>query len=128
MITPNPLTAIDFYKADHRSQYPPGTEVVFSNWTPRSSRIEGVDRVVCFGLQYFLVEYLQERWRRDFFERPKQDVVSSYRRRMRTSGIDIDYEHVETLHDLGHLPLEVWSLPEGTRVPIGVPMPPMLAA
>ena len=32
-------TAIDFYKADHRRQYPEGTEAVYSNFTPRSDRL-----------------------------------------------------------------------------------------
>lgn len=118
----NVLNAIDFYKADHRSQYPDGTELVFSNWTARGSRRDDIDRVVCFGLQYYLKEYLQTRWRRDFFERPKDEVVTQYRRRMHNAGIEIECEHVEALHDLGYLPVEIWSLPEGTKVPIGVPM------
>ena len=29
----NPLTCIDFYKADHRSQYPDGTNLVYSNFS-----------------------------------------------------------------------------------------------
>lgn len=35
----NPLTAIDFYKADHRRQYPEGTTLVYSNLTPRSDHL-----------------------------------------------------------------------------------------
>jgi len=35
----NPLMCIDFYKADHRRQYPEGTEYVYSNFTPRSDRL-----------------------------------------------------------------------------------------
>lgn len=35
----NPLNAIDFSKADHRRQYPAGTEYVYANFTPRSSRL-----------------------------------------------------------------------------------------
>ena len=30
----NPLMLIDFYKADHRRQYPEGTELVYSNFGP----------------------------------------------------------------------------------------------
>lgn len=117
-----PLTNIDFYKADHRSQYPKGTELVFSNWTPRSSRIEEVDNVVFFGLQYFVKEYLVNRWNRDFFERSKDEVVGRYARRMTNAGIAIEVDHIEALHDFGYLPLEIRALPEGTEVPIGVPM------
>jgi len=42
----NPLMLIDFYKADHRRQYPEGTELVYSNFTPRKSRQEGNDKLV----------------------------------------------------------------------------------
>ena len=117
-----PLTQIDFYKADHRSQYPAGTTTVFSNWTPRGSRIDGIDKVVFFGLQYFVKEYLIDRWQRDFFDRPKTEVLERYARRMRNAGIDIEVDHIAALHDLGYLPLEIMALPEGSSVPLGVPM------
>ena len=117
-----PLTQIDFYKADHRSQYPEGTTTVFSNWTPRKSRIDDIDEVVFFGLQYFVKEYLINRWNRDFFDRPKDEVVQRYARRMRNAGITIEVDHIEALHDLGYLPLEIMALPEGSAVPLGVPM------
>lgn len=117
-----PITQIDFYKADHRSQYPKNTEVVFSNWTARGSRIEGIDEVVFFGLQYFIKEYLCGRWQRDFFDKPKDKVVKAYARRMKNAGINIAVDHIEALHDLQFLPISIYALPEGTRVPLGVPM------
>jgi len=95
---------------------------VFSNWTPRKSRIDDIDAVVFFGLQYFVKEYLIRRWNEDFFDRPKDEVVERYARRMRNAGIAIEIDHIEALHDLGYLPIEVRALPEGTEVPIGVPM------
>lgn len=119
----NPANQIDFYKADHRSQYPKGTEVVFSNLTPRKSRIDGVNEVVFFGLQYFIKEYLINRWNEDFFKQPKEMVVSDYKRRIETSlgkGA-ITFEHIETLHDLGYLPLEIKALPEGSLIPMRCP-------
>ncbi len=112
---------IDFYKADHRSQYPAHTEMVFSNWTGRKSRIEGVDHTVHFGLQYFILEYLISRWNTTFFQRPKEEVIRKYARRMKNAGINITVDHMEALHDLGYIPVEIWSLPEGTVVPNGVP-------
>ncbi len=122
LATTGPLTAIDFYKADHRNQYPKGTELVFSNWTPRSSRLHDVDKVVFFGLQYFVKEYLVTRWNRDFFDRSVEEVVDAYARRTRNAGITIEVDHIRALHDLGYLPLELRALPEGTQVPIGIPM------
>lgn len=125
----NPLTAIDFYKADHRNQYPKGTTEVYSNFTPRSNRLAKVlddhdGKVVMFGLQYFIKHFLQEVWNENFFNRPKEKVVSAYKRRMDNAlGPDaITVEHIEELHDLGYLPMKIKALPEGVRVPMGVPV------
>ena len=119
----NPLLLTDGYKLGHREQYPQGTTLVYSNWTPRKSRIAGVDNVVFFGLQYFIKEYLIKQFNEHFFNLPKQDVVSEYKRYVdHYLGIDYDISHIEELHDLGYLPIEIKALPEGTEVPIRVPM------
>ncbi len=116
---------IDFYKADHRRQYPEGTTKVYSNFTPRhNGYYPEANHVVAFGLQYFIKEFLLHRWNVGFFNRPKKEAISEYSRRMDTSlGPDkIPVDHIEELHDLGHLPLLIKSLPEGTLFPIGVPV------
>jgi nicotinamide phosphoribosyltransferase len=120
----NPMCLIDGYKADHRRQYPDGTEYVYSNFTPRQSRIDGVTEVVFFGLQYFVKEYLIERWNKGFFERPKDEVVREYQRRMDNYlGKDaVPCDHIGELHDLGYLPIKIKALKEGTLTPIGVPV------
>jgi len=114
----------DGYKVDHRRQYPVGTEVVYSNWTPRKSRIEGIDKVVFFGLQYLIKKYIIEEFDQNFFSQPKEKVIKEYKRRITNYlGPDaITYEHVERLHDLGYLPIEIKALPEGILVPIRVAM------
>ncbi len=114
----------DFYKADHRRQYPEGTEIVYSNWTPRYSRLPGVDHVVTFGIQYFIKDYLVRRFNDGFFKRPRSEVVAQYKRRMDTSlGPDaINTDHIGQLHDLGFLPVKIKALPEGTLCPLRVPM------
>ena len=118
-----PLSHIDWYKADHRRQYPNGTSLVFSNFTPRSSRLEGVDSVVFFGLQYFIKEYLVRQWNENFFSRPVEEVVAKYKRRVDNAlGKDaVPLDHVRELHALGYLPIRIMALPEGSRVPIGCP-------
>lgn len=121
-----PLTAIDFYKAGHRQQYPEGTELVVSNFTPRSGRHANVadkGHIVFFGLQYFIKDFLIETWKKGFFSLPKDKVVGWYKRRMDTSlGPDsIPVDHIEALHDLGYLPIEIKAVPEGFIVPIGTP-------
>lgn len=116
------LNCIDFYKADHRSQYPKGTNKIFSNWTPRATRLPDIQKVVFFGLQYYIKEYLQNRWNETFFNLPKEKVVAAYQRRLKNSLIDISYNHIEALHDLGYLPIRIDALPEGVSVPLRVPM------
>ena len=120
----NPLVLIDFYKADHRRQYPEGTELVYSNFTPRKSRQAGNDRLLFFGLQYFVQEYLINQWKTGFFDVPKEKAVADYKRRMDNAlGKDsIPVEHIAELHDLGHLPLVVKGLPEGTIVTPKIPV------
>lgn len=120
----NPLMLIDFYKADHRRQYPEGTELVYSNFTPRKSRQEGNDKLVFFGLQYLVKEYLVKQWNEGFFNLPKDKVVADYKRRMDNAlGKDsIPIEHIAELHDLGYLPLVVKGLPEGTIVSSKIPV------
>jgi nicotinamide phosphoribosyltransferase len=119
----NPMFAIDFYKADHRSQYPKGTNLVYSNFTPRSSRVEGVNHMVFFGLQYLVKEYLVRQFNNEFFMRPKNQVVAQYKHFMdHTLGKDsINVEHIAQLHDLGYLPIKIKAVPEGTCVPLGTP-------
>jgi nicotinamide phosphoribosyltransferase len=120
----NPIHLTDGYKVDHRSQYPEGTTLVYANLTPRKSRMSGVEKVVFFGLQYAIKKYLIEEFNRNFFQVPKAQVVAKYKRRIEAylGAGAITYEHIEALHDLGYMPLEIRALPEGTRVPMRVPM------
>lgn len=57
----NPLLLKDFYKVHHNKMYPEGTTLIYSNFTPRKSRIQGVNGVVVFGIQHFVLEYLIKR-------------------------------------------------------------------
>lgn len=120
----NPLLQADYYKINHYAMYPEGTTKIYSNLTPRKSRLEGVDEVVVFGFQYFAIEYLIKQWDDEFFNKPKEEVVGYYKWFMdKTLGKDsVDVTHIEQLHDLGYLPLHIKTLDEGTLCPIGVPM------
>nr|WP_321221927.1 nicotinate phosphoribosyltransferase [uncultured Psychroserpens sp.] len=120
----NPLLYTDGYKVDHRRQYPEGTTLVYSNWTPRKSRIEGIDEVVFFGLQYFIKKYMIEDFNTNFFNKPKAEICKRYTRRVNNylGPNQVGIEHIEALHDLGYLPMVIKALPEGAQVPIRVPM------
>ncbi|MBL1322201.1 MAG: nicotinate phosphoribosyltransferase [Methylophaga sp.] len=125
----NPLTAHDFYKADHAAQYPVGTTEVYSNFTARSAKWANVlpdfdNKIVFFGLQFVIKDYLQDMWVEGFFDKDIDDVLPAYKRRLDNAlGKDsVDVSRIAALHQLGYLPLEVKSLPEGSRVPVGVPV------
>ena len=114
----------DFYKISHRAMYPQGTEVVYSTWTPRASRVKDIDHVVWFGGQAFYKEYLIDLFNEHFFSRPKTEVIQEYARVIKYTLGDLNPEtkHLEDLHDLGFLPLSIKALPEGTVVPLRVPV------
>lgn len=119
-----PVLYKDFYKADHRRQYPEKTEFIYSNFTARISRVPGIESVVVFGVQYFVKDFLIRRFNDGFFKVPKDEAVRKYKRRMDTSlgAGAIPVEHIAALHDLGFLPIRIKALPEGTLCPINVPM------
>ncbi len=120
----NPLLYTDGYKVDHRRQYPENTTLVYSNWTPRKSRIEGVDEVVFFGLQYFIKKYMIEDFQDNFFNQPKEVVCEKYTRRINNylGENKVGIQHISDLHDLGYIPMVIKALPEGVSVPVRVPM------
>lgn len=118
----NPIWLIDFYKVGHVSQYPSGVTKVWSNFTPRSTRIDGQKTVVNFGLTYFIKEYLDTYFQEYFFKRPLSDVLSEYREVIgKTLGVVPRTDHIEHLHKLGYLPVKIYALPEGNSVNLRVP-------
>lgn len=119
-----PTLLADFYKISHREQYPSGTEIVYSTWTPRESKKDGIKEVVAFGFQSFIKEYLIDYFNDNFFSKSKVEVVTEYKRVIKhTLGKEsVDVSHIEELHELGYLPIRIMALPEGTLTPIRVPM------
>lgn len=116
----------DAYKIGHVFQYKQGTEYVYSNFTPRSGKLSNVlgsKGIYFVGLQYFIKTYLMDDWNKTFFSQPKEKVIAQYKKSVnRCMGYDVPVEHMEALHDLGYLPLEIKALPEGSYVPYGVPV------
>jgi nicotinamide phosphoribosyltransferase len=125
----NPVTQADFYKTGHIFQYPPKTQKVYSNFTARGDKHAKVSdlwdkKVVNFGLQGFIRSHLVGEWNRKFFNKPLEQVIKVYKRRMDTAlgpGA-VDVTHIEKLHKLGYLPIEIKALPEGSRVNLRVPL------
>lgn len=126
---PNPLFATDFYKIGHINQYNALTTLIFSNFTPRADKLyqhyvqDAPHAVLVAGVQGVIQSFIMDMWTEGFFNQPKEKVVSQYKRLVDKSlGINLDVTHIEQLHDLGYLPLEIRCLPEGTLCPIQVPV------
>jgi len=136
----NSILLCDGYKLSHHQQYPEGTSLVFSNFTPRSDSHapEGAKGgVVVFGTQMML-QMIHEHFAENFFKTEERFLYSDEPRRLlalkkkvltdiKTEldfylGGDYDVTHFEKLWDLGYLPIEVRALGEGTICPIRVPM------
>lgn len=120
----NPILLIDFYKAVHAEMLPAKITKSVSYFTPRMSRVRMWNKVVMFGLQGFVKTYLIDYFNERFFERPIDEVISEYERIMDASlgkGV-YGLQKIKDLHALGYLPIEIWALPEGTKVPMHVPM------
>lgn len=119
-----PMLLCDFYKVCHNAMYPKGMNKLVSYLTPRKNRINGWDFLISFGMQAFCREYLHDYFDEYFFNRNKKEVIEEYERILKYSIGKGTYstERIEALHDLGYLPLEIRIIPEGTKVPMKVPM------
>ena len=134
----NPFLATDGYKLGHHKMYPEGTTLVYSNFTPRSNKYapKGCDKVVSFG-QQMVMKQIKEMFDKNFFIvtpnsrrdypeqtlRVKNRVCNEIKEEYSTYlGENYDVSHIEALWDLGYLPIKVKALPEGTLVPVGVPV------
>lgn len=120
----NPMLLIDFYKAVHAEMLPQNITKSVSYFTPRMSRVKRWDKVVMFGLQGFIKEYLIDYFNDNFFNVPLETVMGEYTRIMdNTLGKNAyNPKKIENLHNLGYLPIEIVALSEGTLVPMHVPM------
>lgn len=120
----NSLLLKDFYKAVHSEMLNPGMSKSVSYYTPRKSRVNRWPKVVNFGLQMFIKNWLIDEFNENFFNRPEDEVVTEYKRVLDNAmGKDIyDINKVRKLHKLGYLPIEIISIPEGVEVPMRCPI------
>ena len=123
----NPFLLTDFYKLTHILQYRPELRELTSYLTPRGSRLEGVDKVVFFGLSAYVHSYVVENFNKNFFNRNFEDCASEIREVLEL-GLGYSDEMItktinafHALHELGYLPVEIKAVAEGTLVPMGVP-------
>ena len=120
----NAMLLKDFYKMVHLVMCPDGMTKSVSYFTPRKTRVDMWPKVVNFGLQAFIKEWLIDNFNKTFFNRPEEEVVNEYRRICEHTMVKENYglDRIIELHRLGYLPVEIWALPEGVEVPMHVPI------
>lgn len=123
-------TNSDGYKLGHADMYADGTTKVYSNLTPRTDKIyrqkatpfyDG--KLVFFGAQGAIAE-IAEMWDQSFFRVRKDKAVARFTKRVDAylgEGV-VTADRLAALHDLGYLPLEIKTLAEGSKVPMGIPV------
>lgn len=124
MFRVNPLLCTDGYKTSHHLMYPEGTQLVFSNFTPRSVKYmpKQAQSIVVFGIQYTM-KYIDDLFRENFFSRDKNIVCSELQKHLNSYlGTEYNISHFEALYDLGYLPIEVRAIEEGAIIEAKIPI------
>ncbi len=110
MTIQNLLYRTDSYKYSHYSQYPSNTETVFSYVESRGGRYP---RIVFFGLQAFLKEYLTTPITQEMIDEA-EELVNAH---MGPGLFNREgWEYILNKHN-GFLPLRIKAVKEGTIVP-----------
>ena len=127
MSRPCTLLLTDFYKLCHMNMYDKRVVRMTSYLTPRGSRFPEQEWILMFGLQMFVHKYLLKDFDNNFFTLPWEEIEEQYKTVLEKSLLYSEREYSQTLekvkalHDLGYLPIKVRGLPEGKKVPVGVP-------
>lgn len=113
----------DTYKNTNPDALPEGLTKLTSYITPRKSMFKNIDEMVFFGMQGFVKEYLVNLVNDTFFGCPKEEVIANYKHYLDIQIGEQSYDigRIEKLWDLGYLPIQISSLPEGSIVTMGTP-------
>lgn len=127
-IPPAPML-VDRYKLNHAQMMDPSAVRIYSNITPRSSRLAGLlpdsdNRALIVG-QTRAVQFLRDLWD-DFFSSSwasqKSFLEHSLSANMPGNASLPELLTLwENLHTKGRLPVRIKALPEGSRCPLKVP-------
>ncbi|CAM0029642.1 nicotinamide phosphoribosyl transferase [Vibrio phage D181] len=103
----------------------------YSNFTPRKNAYmtfcdQSSGHIVAYGMRDTFQNVI-DMWDRTFFQVDRAKMLKKLTRRIRNHFGSITehkkfLEDMGELHDLGYLPIEVRSIDEGTRYPLGLPL------
>ena len=128
---PKAYIATDSYKLGHMSMYPVGSETVYSNFTPRSTKHSPIPlkysdgKIVVYGNQAVIIEMIAL-WNETFFSHSWDSIKDDLERItapfVGDNGFTLGVSNFKRLHDIGYLPLTIKSLTEGSVIPAKIPM------
>lgn len=93
----------DSYKYSHTNQYPKNTKAIYNYFESRGS--DKFQEIVFFGLQYYLMEYLNA---------PTQLQVMEAEKIAQAHGVPFDVKGWSYIAELGHIPVKIVAVPEGS--------------
>lgn len=115
----------DYYKHGHPRMYDPKIKKLVSYYAIRGSRMPSdKNYVVNFGVQSFCKEFLIEFWNENFFKldwKVLDESLKDYYKETFAPNDDF-VEKLKDLHSLGHLPLRIYTVPEGGICDIKTPI------
>jgi len=122
MFKPNSLFYTDGYKVGHKRMLAPDTKRLYGTWIPRTLKYAplGVEKIVSFG-QQLTIKWIADEFEENFFKQPKEIAVKFGKDMSLYLGAEYDATHFESLHELGYLPIEVKTLPEGIETGPNIP-------
>ena len=112
----NIILKSDSYKYSHYKQYPPGSEYISSYIEARGSDDPDFNFTLTLGIQAFINEYLLTPFSiTDIWE--AKTIIEAH-------GYEFNFDGWKYILDThgGYLPLEITALPEGTIVPLSIPL------
>ena len=112
-MTINPILNSDSYKLSHWTQYPPGTQGMYSYVAARGGT---ASHVLFFGLQALLKDYLSQRITLAHVDEAAELAI--------LHGLPFNragFERIVHEHD-GYWPVRIRAVAEGELIPTGVPM------
>lgn len=116
----------DVYKTGHKFMLPPGSTLMYSNFTPRSGKWTNCPnngKIISFG-QQMLVRKMKSDWDKNFFSRPIEEIeqFAEDMTNMLMLKERFDVSHFIALHKLGYLPIEIKAIEEGNLIPYKIPL------
>ena len=107
----NPLLLTDGYKTSHHQMYPKGTNLVYSNFTPRSNKYgpKGADKVVSFGQQMMMTQ-IHEAFEKEFFQHGlERDLTLVQIKKYLILKMETDlFQHIVILLVMVGLQIQLW--------------------